>query len=92
MDKQDRELLLKSCELFREMAELQLGTHRAVRTLFLALKTQLPNLEEAYRTARTDSLFATEESSKVNRMILEIEDTISRLKKEALNDSSRDNS
>lgn len=80
MDKQDRELLLKTCDLFRQLAELQLSTHRALHALFQILGTRIPNLEAEYRQARTDSLFATSESVKVTQMLQEIDDTIARLK------------
>jgi hypothetical protein len=80
MDTQERELLLKACGLFRELADIQLETHRTVRALAQAVQTQIPGLEAEYRKAHTEALFATSESVKINKMILEIEDTIARLK------------
>lgn len=83
MDKQERELLFKTCDLLLEMAEIQTETYRTMRALTQAVQTQIPNLEEAYRKARTDALFATEASSKVNKMILQIQDTVARLKSQS---------
>jgi hypothetical protein len=80
MDKQERELLVKTCDLLLALAEIQMETYRAMRALTQAVQTQFPNLEEAYRTAQTDALFATATSVKVNKMIQQIQDTVARLK------------
>lgn len=55
-----------------------------MRALYQAVSSRVERIEEDYKKARTDSLFATETSSKINTMILQLEDTLARLKTQAL--------
>jgi hypothetical protein len=80
MEKQERELLIKTCDLLLEMAEMQRETYHSMRALSQVVRTRLPGVEEEFEKARTEALFANKVSIRVNKLIGEIEDALACLK------------
>ena len=80
MTDKDRKNLLELAETVRDLFEIQAAANRTVHALFLALKTQLPGLEEAYPKARKDSRFATRESVSTWKTSQKVEKIIDRLR------------
>jgi hypothetical protein len=81
MTEEDRQLLLEASEVIRGLLDLQISTNRSFRTLFLALKRQMPTMEADYLEAQKDSLFATKASVQAEKLHAEIETLIEHLKK-----------
>jgi hypothetical protein len=81
MTNEDRQILIVVCEQMKEVLDCQFLQDRALRSLGKALLKHLPTLEEDYREAQKDALFASVSTHSIGKMQQAIEGIIERLKR-----------
>ena len=82
MTNDERQILLRTAELVRELIETEEGVNRSIRALHSAISAQLPGFRAAYDAAWTNSLFESGVSLRVGKITQEIEEIIQRLKRQ----------
>ena len=80
MTNEDQKILIAVCEQMKEVLDCQLQQDSALRSLGKALLKHLPTLEEDYREARKDALFASVSTHSIAKMRQTIDGIIERLK------------
>ena len=78
----DRQVLIANCEIMLALVDAQIRTNQSLVALFHALERHHPNLRQEEQAARSNALFETEESRRLQSLRQRIDDIVQRLKRE----------